>query len=189
MTFDQTATHTPVDPVDLTAQLVRCASVTPEEGGALVLLQGLLEDAGFHCARTDRNGIPNLYARWGAKGHALSFGFNGHTDVVPLGDVAAWSCDPFGAEIRDGWLMGRGACDMKSGVAAFIAAAIDFVRNTPPKGAVAGEVMYGEVPSGSVVVAGSMPSKNGVNLYCAVIVKRVDAQTRSKTSINELLRD
>ncbi|MCT4685136.1 MAG: 2,3,4,5-tetrahydropyridine-2,6-dicarboxylate N-succinyltransferase [Roseicyclus sp.] len=52
-----------------------------------------------------------------------------------------------------------------------------------------GEVMYGEVPSGSVVVAGSMPSKNGVNLYCAVIVKRVDAQTRSKTSINELLRD
>jgi 2,3,4,5-tetrahydropyridine-2-carboxylate N-succinyltransferase len=52
-----------------------------------------------------------------------------------------------------------------------------------------GEVMYGEVPAGSVVVAGSMPSKNGVNLYCAVIVKRVDAQTRAKTSINELLRD
>ena len=52
-----------------------------------------------------------------------------------------------------------------------------------------GEVMYGEVPAGSVVVAGSMPSKNGVNLYCAVIVKRVDARTRSKTSINELLRD
>ena len=52
-----------------------------------------------------------------------------------------------------------------------------------------GEVMYGEVPSGSVVVAGSMPSKNGVNLYCAVIVKRVDAKTRSKTSINDLLRD
>ena len=52
-----------------------------------------------------------------------------------------------------------------------------------------GEVMYGEVPAGSVVVAGSMPSKNGVNLYCAVIVKRVDAQTRSKTSVNELLRD
>ncbi len=52
-----------------------------------------------------------------------------------------------------------------------------------------GEIMYGEVPAGSVVVAGSLPSKNGVNLYCAVIVKRVDAQTRSKTSINELLRD
>jgi 2,3,4,5-tetrahydropyridine-2-carboxylate N-succinyltransferase len=52
-----------------------------------------------------------------------------------------------------------------------------------------GEVMYGEVPAGSVVVAGSMPSKGGINLYCAVIVKKVDAQTRSKTSINELLRD
>ncbi|TDL89328.1 succinyl-diaminopimelate desuccinylase [Meridianimarinicoccus aquatilis] len=136
MTIDQTAKNTPVDPVDLTAQLVRCASVTPEEGGALVLLQGLLEAAGFHCTRTDRNGIANLYARWGAKGHSLSFGFNGHTDVVPLGDVAAWSCDPFGAEIRDGWLMGRGACDMKSGVAAFVAAAIDFVKDTPPEGAV-----------------------------------------------------
>jgi 2,3,4,5-tetrahydropyridine-2-carboxylate N-succinyltransferase len=52
-----------------------------------------------------------------------------------------------------------------------------------------GDVMYGEVPPGSVVVAGSMPSKGGINLYCAVIVKKVDAQTRSKTSINELLRD
>ena len=52
-----------------------------------------------------------------------------------------------------------------------------------------GVVTYGEVPSGSVVVAGSLPSKNGINLYCAVIVKKVDAQTRSKTSINELLRD
>ena len=51
-----------------------------------------------------------------------------------------------------------------------------------------GEVSYGEVPAGSVVVAGSMPSKNGVNLYCVVIVKRVDARTRAKTSINELLR-
>ncbi len=52
-----------------------------------------------------------------------------------------------------------------------------------------GAVMYGEVPAGSVVVAGSMPSKGGVNLYCAVIVKRVDAQTRAKTGVNELLRD
>lgn len=136
MTTDQTAVTTPIDPADLTAQLVRCASVTPAEGGALVLLQGFLEHAGFDCARTDRNGIANLYARWGAKGHTRSFGFNGHTDVVPLGDIAAWSCDPFGAEIRDGWLMGRGACDMKSGVAAFVAAAVDFVRDTPPDGAV-----------------------------------------------------
>ena len=124
------------DPVALTADLIRCPSVTPEEGGALVLLQGLLEEAGFACTRVDRNGTSNLYARWGEKGHALSFGFNGHTDVVPVGDAAAWSCDPFGAEIRDGVMFGRGATDMKSGVAAFAAAAMDFVTDTPPDGAI-----------------------------------------------------
>jgi len=124
------------DPVALTADLIRCPSVTPEEGGALVLLQGLLEEAGFACTRVDRNGTSNLYARWGEKGHALSFGFNGHTDVVPVGDASAWSCDPFGAEIRDGVMFGRGATDMKSGVAAFAAAAMDFVTETPPDGAI-----------------------------------------------------
>ncbi|WP_370203596.1 succinyl-diaminopimelate desuccinylase [Salipiger bermudensis] len=124
------------DPVALTADLIRCPSVTPEEGGALVLLQGLLEEAGFACTRVDRNGTSNLYARWGDKGHARSFGFNGHTDVVPVGDAAAWSCDPFGAEIRDGVMFGRGATDMKSGVAAVAAAAMDFVTDTPPDGAI-----------------------------------------------------
>ena len=127
---------TAIDPVDLTAKLVRCASVTPEEGGALVLLQGLLEEAGFACTRIDRGGVSNLFARWGDKGAAKSFGFNGHTDVVPVGDAAAWSVDPFGAEIRDGKLWGRGSTDMKSGVAAFVAAAIDLVRDAPPEGAV-----------------------------------------------------
>lgn len=127
---------TSIDPVDLTAKLVRCASVTPEEGGALVLLQGMLEEAGFACTRVDRGGVSNLFARWGDKGAAKCFGFNGHTDVVPVGDAAAWSVDPFGAEIRDGKLWGRGSTDMKSGVAAFISAAIDMVRNAPPEGAV-----------------------------------------------------
>jgi succinyl-diaminopimelate desuccinylase len=126
----------PIDPVDLTAKLVRCASVTPVEGGALVVLSELLESAGFECTRVDRGEVSNLYARWGAKGHARSFGFNGHTDVVPVGDVAAWTVDPFGAEIKDGYLYGRGSTDMKSGVAAFAAAAMDFVRDTPPDGAV-----------------------------------------------------
>lgn len=126
----------PVDPVALTASLVRCASVTPEEGGALTLLAGVLTGAGFECHRIDRAGIPNLFARWGAKGAVRSFGFNGHTDVVPVGDAAAWVHDPFGAQISGGKLWGRGATDMKSGVAAFAAAAVDFVRQTPPDGAV-----------------------------------------------------
>ncbi len=124
------------DPVQLTADLIRCPSVTPAEGGALVLLQGLLSDAGFECARVDRGGISNLFARWGAKGHARTFGFNGHTDVVPVGDEAAWTKSPFGAEVQGGVMYGRGATDMKSGVAAFAAAAVDFVRDTPPDGAI-----------------------------------------------------
>lgn len=129
-------TVTPIDPVALTADLIRCNSVTPAEGGALVLLEGLLTSAGFSCTRVDRGGIANLFARWGRPGANRSFGFNGHTDVVPVGDIAAWTHDPFGAAIVDGWMYGRGATDMKSGVAAFAAAAIDFIRQTPPDGAV-----------------------------------------------------
>lgn len=128
--------HSPIDPAALTAALIRCPSVTPVEGGALVLLEVLLSGAGFECWRVDRAGIANLFARCGAKGAGRSFGFNGHTDVVPVGDAAAWSVAPFGAEIKDGMMWGRGATDMKSGVAAFAAAAVDFVQQTPPEGAV-----------------------------------------------------
>ncbi|MCV6823037.1 MULTISPECIES: succinyl-diaminopimelate desuccinylase [Halocynthiibacter] len=127
---------TNTDPVSLTADLIRCPSVTPEEGGALVLLEKLLSDAGFECTRVDRGGVSNLFARWGHRGANKTFGFNGHTDVVPVGDLAAWTVDPFGAEVKDGWLYGRGATDMKSGVAAFVSAAIDLVTNTPPDGAI-----------------------------------------------------
>ena len=128
-------THVPVDPVQLTADLIRCPSVTPAEAGALQLLEKLLSGAGFDCYRVDRNGISNLFARWGRAGANRTFGFNGHTDVVPVGDAAAWTRSPFCGEIHDGWLWGRGATDMKSGVAAFVAAAVDFVRTTPPDGA------------------------------------------------------
>ncbi|MCU0911470.1 MAG: succinyl-diaminopimelate desuccinylase [Rhodobacteraceae bacterium] len=124
------------DPVALTAELIRCPSVTPLEGSALGVVERVLSGAGFDCRRVDRGGVANLFARWGAKGHPRSFGFNGHTDVVPVGDAAAWTRDPFGGEIAGGEIWGRGAADMKSGVAAFVAAAVDFVRETPPEGAV-----------------------------------------------------
>ncbi len=123
------------DPADLTRRLVQCASVTPEDAGAIPLLTDMLTEAGFECHRADRNGIANLVARWGAKGHSKTFGFNGHTDVVPVGDPSDWSVDPFSATERDGWMIGRGTTDMKSGVAAYVAAAIDFVQSTPPDGA------------------------------------------------------
>lgn len=127
---------TKIDPVDLTANLIRCPSVTPDEGGAITLLEDLLSEHGFQCTRIERGGIHNLFARWGAGNNGRSFGFNGHTDVVPIGDASAWTVDPFGAEIKDGFMYGRGATDMKSGVAAFVAAAIDFVKETPPDGSI-----------------------------------------------------
>ena len=124
------------DPVELTAKLVRCPSVTPADAGALDILHDLLDEAGFECAWADRGGIRNLFARWGKKGNTRSFGFNGHTDVVPIGNEEDWSMAPFGAEIKDGIMYGRGTTDMKSGVAAFTAAAVDFVHDTPPDGSI-----------------------------------------------------
>ena len=125
-----------VDPAELTAKLVRCASVTPANEGALEILYDLLSGAGFDCVWADRGGIRNLFARWGNKGNTRSFGFNGHTDVVPIGNEADWTMPPFGAEVKDGVMYGRGTTDMKSGVAAFAAAAVDFVRETPPDGSI-----------------------------------------------------
>jgi len=125
-----------IDAADLTARLIRCPSVTPADAGAIPLLSDLLEAAGFEVFRADRGKVKNLVARWGSKGHAKTFGFNGHTDVVHPGDPADWSADPFGAEIRDGWMIGRGATDMKSGVAAFVAAAVDLICAATPEGSI-----------------------------------------------------
>ena len=127
-------TPTP-DPAALTQALLQCPSVTPEEGGAIRLVAETLEPFGFECRRVDRGGIANLYAKWSG-GDGPCFGFNGHTDVVPVGDRAAWSRDPFGGDLIDGVIWGRGATDMKSGVAAFISAACRFVQTTPPQGSV-----------------------------------------------------
>ncbi|MGF1501885.1 MAG: succinyl-diaminopimelate desuccinylase [Paracoccaceae bacterium] len=110
------------DPVTLTQELIRCPSVTPEEAGALGLIEGLLVGAGFRCTRIPRGGVENLYARWGTTEPV--FGFAGHVDVVPVGDAGAWTVDPFGGLKARGRIWGRGACDMKSGVAAFVSAAI-----------------------------------------------------------------
>ena len=119
-----------IDPIDLTATLIQCPSVTPNEGGAITHLQSLLTEAGFRCQRPDRGGIANLHARFGESGPV--FGFNGHTDVVPPGE--GWAADPFSGHIADGKIWGRGAADMKSGVAAFVAAAAEFVEANPTFG-------------------------------------------------------
>ena len=159
------------DPVDLSARLIRCPSVTPEEGGALVLLQAELGAAGFDCTRIDRGGVANLFARWGEKGHPKTLGFNGHTDVVPPGDPANWSDDPFWGGIRDGQLWGRGAADMKTGVAAFASAAIAFVRETPPDGAVILAITgdeEGEATDGTIALLDWMKAEGEAMAACIV---------------------
>lgn len=119
-----------LDPVEFTANLIRCQSVTPAEGGALDLLQQALEGLGFICRRLPFSDertpdVDNLYARYGTA--QPNFCFAGHTDVVPTGPVEEWSVDPFKAEIRDGKVIGRGAADMKGAIAAFTSAAERFI--------------------------------------------------------------
>ena len=160
-----------IDPVQLTADLLRCPSVTPNEGGALVLMQKLLTAAGFSCTRVDRGEVSNLFARWGDQGHARTFGFNGHTDVVPVGDENDWSRPPFSGDIIDGWLWGRGATDMKSGVAAFAAAAIDFIKDTPPDGSIILTITgdeEGDAVDGTVALLDWMQTQSEAMSVCLV---------------------
>jgi succinyl-diaminopimelate desuccinylase len=118
------------DPVAIARDLVRCRSVTPEDGGALAYLQGVLAKAGFSVhrmtfAEPGTAPIENLYARVGTEKPNLAFA--GHTDVVPPGDEAAWRHPPFGGEIAGDRLYGRGAVDMKGGIACFVAATADYL--------------------------------------------------------------
>ncbi|MBG6154734.1 succinyl-diaminopimelate desuccinylase [Labrenzia sp. EL_159] len=121
----------PSNAVSITQDLIRCPSVTPVEGGALATLEKLLGDAGFAVSRVtfrdeDTPDVENLFATIGSgKPH---FVFAGHTDVVPAGAASDWSQGPFDGNIKDGVLYGRGAVDMKGGVAAFAVAALDFVE-------------------------------------------------------------
>jgi succinyl-diaminopimelate desuccinylase len=130
------------DSVALARDLLRCPSVTPEEGGALAYLHDLLAKAGFGVhrmtfAEPGTAPIENLYARIGTERPNLIFA--GHTDVVPPGDVKAWRHPPFAGEIEGGMLYGRGAVDMKGGIACFIAAALDYLAansGAPKRGSI-----------------------------------------------------
>lgn len=131
---------TPTDPIANLATLIRCPSVTPAEGGALSALEAMLKPLGFAVDRVTAKeagtpDIENLYARLGSDGPHLMFA--GHTDVVPVGDESAWTHGPFSADIANGEMYGRGAVDMKGGIACFIAAVARHIeKHGPPKGSV-----------------------------------------------------
>jgi succinyl-diaminopimelate desuccinylase len=129
----------PKSALDIARALIAFPSVTPADAGALPYLEGLLEEAGFAAetvsfAAPGTPSIDNLYARFGVE--APNFVFAGHTDVVPPGDVEKWRFDPFAGALADGQIWGRGACDMKGGLAAALAAALRFVARGPFRGSI-----------------------------------------------------
>ena len=109
-----------IDPITLTRDLIRRPSVTPADAGAMDVVEAALSGLGFACRRLRFGEIENVYARLGDRGP--NFCFAGHTDVVPVGDLAAWTQPPFDAELQDGVIVGRGAVDMKGAIAAAISA-------------------------------------------------------------------
>jgi succinyl-diaminopimelate desuccinylase len=121
-----------IDPIALSRALIQRPSVTPADAGAMDVVQDTLRALGFDCRRMRFGDIENLYARWGSQGPNLCFA--GHTDVVPAGDAGAWTHDPFAATVQDGVLIGRGAADMKSAIAAFIAAAQGAIADGSARG-------------------------------------------------------
>jgi succinyl-diaminopimelate desuccinylase len=158
----------PADPVALAAALIRCPSVTPAEGGAQVLLARVLEDAGFTVFKLPFGAVANLYARIGGGRPHLCFA--GHTDVVPPG--GGWTDDPFAGAIRGGVLYGRGACDMKGGVAAFTAAALRHVAGgVPPTGSISLVITgdeEGDATDGTVQVVAWLRGRGELPDFCLV---------------------
>jgi succinyl-diaminopimelate desuccinylase len=135
-------TNLPADPVENLAVLIRCPSVTPVEAGALSALEAMLRPMGFAVdrptfAEDGTSSVENLYARLSGNGPHLMFA--GHTDVVPVGDEAAWTHPPFSADIANGFMYGRGAVDMKGGIACFVAAV---ARHIEKHGTLKGSVSF-----------------------------------------------
>lgn len=128
----------PIDPVSLAQALIRCPSVTPADEGAQGLLADALEGLGFTVTRLPfghppDGPVPNLFATIAGE-PGPHFAFAGHSDVVPVGDHAGWSEDPFGAAVKDGFIVGRGAADMKGALAAMVAATARHLAKGPMKG-------------------------------------------------------
>lgn len=167
--------NAPHDPVAILQDLIRCPSVTPHDHGALSVVENLLQSGGFTTHRLvfkdqDTPEIDNLFARIGTSGPHLCFA--GHTDVVPVGDEAGWTYPPFAADIHHGKLYGRGATDMKGSVAAFAAAALDFVREHPK---FSGSISFlitgdeeGPAINGTVKVLDWMKKFNHIPDHCLV---------------------
>ncbi len=158
-----------IDPVELTRDLIRRPSVTPADAGAMAIVEATLRGLGFACRRMKFGEIENLYARFGTARPNLCFA--GHTDVVPVGDADAWSKDAFAAEVVEGVLIGRGAVDMKSAIAAFAAATADAIA----AGTVTGSISFlitgdeeGVATDGTTRVVDALRAEGEIIDHCVV---------------------
>ena len=158
-----------IDAVELTRELIRRPSVTPADAGAMDVIEAVLAGLGFACRRMKFGEIENLYARFGTARPNLCFA--GHTDVVPVGDAAAWSRDAFAAEVVVGLLIGRGAVDMKSAIAAFAAASAEAIA----AGQVTGSLSFlitgdeeGVATHGTKMVVDALAAEGEVIDHCVV---------------------
>ncbi len=159
-----------INTLELTKQLIARNSVSPVDAGCLDLLIAILEPLGFNCERISMGGVDNLWARRGTAAPLVCFA--GHTDVVPTGPLDQWTSDPFTPTIRDGWLYGRGASDMKTSLAAFVVAIREFVKEHPDHpGSLA--VMFtsdeeGPAIDGTVRVVEALAARGEKLDYCIV---------------------
>jgi len=158
-----------IDPVALTQELIRRPSVTPADEGAMDVVEKTLSGLGFACRRMRFGEIENLYARYGTASPNLCFA--GHTDVVPVGNAAAWTREAFAAEIVDGMLIGRGAVDMKSAVAAFAAAAAKAIAGGEVRGSLSFLITgdeEGVATHGTKMVVEALAAEGEVIDHCVV---------------------
>jgi succinyl-diaminopimelate desuccinylase len=158
-----------IDAVELTRDLIRRPSVTPADAGAMDVVEQALAGLGFACRRMRFGEIENLYARFGAASPNLCFA--GHTDVVPVGDAAAWSQGAFAAEVVDDVLIGRGAVDMKSAIAAFAAAAASAIEAGEVKGSISFLITgdeEGAATHGTKLVVEALAAEGEVIDHCVV---------------------
>jgi len=158
-----------IDAVELTRDLIRRPSVTPADAGAMAIVETMLTGLGFVCRRMRFGEIENLYAKYGDQRPNLCFA--GHTDVVPVGDAAAWTKDAFGAEVVDGVLIGRGAVDMKSAIAAFAAAAAEAIEAGKVRGSISFLITgdeEGVATHGTKLVVEALAAEGEVIDHCVV---------------------
>ena len=156
--------------LSLARTLIARRSITPDDAGCQQLLAERLDRAGFRCSTTASGGVTNLWARRGNDGPVVCFA--GHTDVVPTGPLTGWTSDPFVPVIRDGYLYGRGAADMKSSIAAFVTAAERFIERHPGGGGSLAVLLTsdeeGPATDGTLKVVEALAARGERIDYCVV---------------------